>query len=293
MIQKNVPIGQIIIETDLVPDDAYLPNGKKSREIKEINGHLVMEAIAQAANRKNRNGRYYEDEELFPEASCPRTQELIKSGNMKSENGHPLSKDLIRQQTIDPNNTVAVIDKMWPQDEFIMIWYHGDFNQIGDDLDRQIRSGQIPSWSLRALGTLVPSREGTKVKNMKMITYDRVHYPSHPEAYTTGPVYESAMIEQLEMYCQEGSRIIVPKDDPGLVIPIVNEDVINYIKSESANLKYLQETFDFMYNNIEISKNKYTGQSTVTLTDNQGQIFMVNLESYISDDIMNYCLSKI
>ena len=289
MIAPGKPIGQIIIETDL--GDAILSNGKTARPVKEFNGHVVVETILQAANRKNRNTRRYPSNELFPELECPRTKELLESGNMKSENGHPMSKDLTRQQTIDPNNTVTVFTKFWTDGDLVMGYTYGDFNQNGDDFDRQVRAGQMPSWSLRALGTLVPTKEGTEVRGMKLITYDRVIYPSHPEAYTKGFVYESAMIEAEQATCQEGSRLIVPKDDPGMIIPIMNESVINYIKSESANLRYLKEDFDFMYNDIEIMKNRYTGSSSVKLTDKEGSVFIVNLESYIVDDIMDYCVS--
>ena len=127
---------------------------------------------------------------------------------------------------------------------------------------------------------------------MKFITYDRVIYPSHPEAYTQGFVYESAMIEEAEASCQEGSRIIIPEGDKGLIIPILNESVIDYIKSESANLKYLKEDFDFMYENIEVMKDPLTKSSSVKLTDVDGNVFIVNLESYIADDIMDYCANR-
>lgn len=290
MIAPGKPIGQIIIETDL--GDAILPNGKTGRVVKEFNGHVVIETILQAVNRLNRNKRKYPGEELIPELTCRRTRELLETGNMKSENGHPMSKDLTRQQTIDPNNTVSVFSKFWTDGELIMGWTYGDFNQKGDEFDRQVRAGQMPSWSLRALGTLVPSNEGTIVRSPKLITYDRVIYPSHPEAYTKGFVYESSMIAQEEKACQEGSRIIIPENDPGIIIPIVNESVINYIKSESANLKYLNESFDFAYNDIELIKNKFTGSSSVQLTDKEGSILIVNLESYIADDIMNYCINR-
>lgn len=292
MIAPGKPLGQIIIETDLGVGDAVLSNGKTAREIKEIGGHVVIETIVQAANRTNRNKRKYPDKELFPQLVCNRTNELVRSGNMKSENGHPLSKDLARQQTIDPNNTCSVFTKFWTDGELVMAHTYGDFNRIGDDFDRQVRNGQMPSWSLRALGTLVPTKDGTEVRGMKIITYDRVIFPSHPEAYTQGFVYESAVLEAEQELCQEGSRLIVPKDDPGIVIPILNESVIEYIKSESANLKYLKEDFDFMYNNIEVMKNRYTGSSSVKLTDNEGSVFIVNLESYIMDDIMDYCVNK-
>lgn len=292
MIKRDKPLGQIIIETDMGIGDAVLSNGKTGREIKEFNGHVVIETILQAANRKNRNTRRYPSNELFPQLTCKRTTELLRSGNMKSENGHPMIKDLTRQQTIDPNNTVSVFAKFWHDGDLVYAWTYGDFNQKGDDFDRQVRAGQMPSWSLRALGTLVPTKDGTEVRNMKMITYDRVIYPSHPEAYTTGFVYESALIESAEMMCQEGSRIIIPENDPGIIIPITNESVINYIRSESANLKYLDEDFEFMYESIEIGKNKFTGTSYVDLKDKEGSSFRINLESHIADEMMDYCSNK-
>ena len=291
MITPSKPLGKIIIETDL--GDALLSNGKTAREVKEFNGHVVIETILQAANRTNRNRRRYPGNELFPQLTCPRTNELIASKNMKSENGHPMSKDLARQSTIDPNNTVSVFSKFWTDGDLVMGWTYGDFNQKGDEFDRQVRAGQMPSWSLRALGTLVPTKAGTEVRNMKFITYDRVIYPSHPEAYTQGFVYENAVIEAEEAACQEGSRIIIPEGDKGLVIPILNESVINYIKSESTNLKYLKEDFDFMYENIEIMKDPITKSSSVKLTDTDGNIVLVNLESYIADDIMDYCANRV
>lgn len=292
MIAPGKPIGQIIIETDLSTSDMTLSNGKTGRPIKEVGGHLVVESIFQAANRLNRNKRKYKDAELASQISDPRQQELIRTGNLKSENGHPMSKDLARQQTIDPNNTVAVICKLWMEGDLVKGWAYGDFNQKGDDFDRQVRNGQYASWSLRALGTLVPTKEGTEVRGLKIITYDRVHYPSHPEAYMQGFVYESAFLEKQQELCQEGSRLIIPKDDPGIIIPITNESVINYIKTESANIKYLKEDFDFAYDNVELIKNPVTKSSSVKLTDKEGSILVVDLESYIMDDIMNYCISK-
>lgn len=290
MITKPNVLGHIIIETDL--GDEILSNGKTARPVREIGGHLVMEGIMQSANRLNRNRRFYPGEELFPQLTCKRTVELTKSGNMKGENGHPLSKELSRQQTIDPNNTVVVYNKFWVDGDLIMSHYYADFNQKGDDMDRQIRNGQLPSFSLRALGTIVPTKRGAEVKNPKLITYDRVIYPSHPEAYTTGFVYESAMIEHERENCQEGSKLILDDDDPGMVVPIVNESVISYIKSESANLKFLKENFDFMYDNIEVTKSPITKSSTVRLTTSTGDIMIVNLENYIMDDIMDYCAKK-
>ena len=57
----------------------------------------------------NRNRRIYEFDELYREVYADRQQkELIPAGQLRAEAGHPMSKDLVRQQTIDPANTCAI-----------------------------------------------------------------------------------------------------------------------------------------------------------------------------------------
>ena len=72
------------------------------------------------------------------------------------------------------------------------------------------------------------------------------------------------------------------------IIPIRNDDVVSYIRSESANLKYIENFFDFAYDNVDVNRES----GTVTLTCNDGNILIINLESYIHNEIMDYCSSS-
>lgn len=253
-------------------------------------GRVLAEGILQEANMKNRNGRFYDSRDLFPELVAPRQVELLATGNMRGENGHPLSKDLVRQQTIDPNNCSVVYTKFWTDGDFVKGRFFGTFNDKGAEFDRELRNGFKPSFSLRALGTICNTGRGAEVKGVKLITYDRVIYPSHNKAYTSGIVSESSItLPPTSVLVQEGSRIVLDTDDPGMVIPITNESVINYIKSESANFKSIKESFDLMYDDIEL----ISGGSQVKLTDKAGSLFIVNLEQYIHNEIMEECLKHI
>lgn len=75
------------------------------------------------------------------------------------------------------------------------------------------------------------------------------------------------------------------KNDKGLFVPIYNDQVNKYIQQESTNLKSVLESFDMLYESIELVNNG----KQVRLMDKQGSIFMINLESYIQNEIMNYC----
>ena len=73
-------------------------------------------------------------------------------------------------------------------------------------------------------------------------------------------------------------------NENGISIPITNTDVINYIQSESSDLKFLRECFDFAYSGISVNE----AGTKVTLTESNGNIIVVNLENYVHQELMNY-----
>ena len=265
-------IGYVIIETATTAEDV---EPAKIIRSDTANNRVLAEGVVQEANEQNRNGRWYDSRDLFPQLTCPRTMELLRTGNMRAENGHPLDKDLVRQQTIDPEKTVAIFTKFWTEGNLVKAQFRGTNDARGAEFNQDLLDGFSPSWSLRAMGTIQNTKRGAEVKNIRLITYDRVIYPSHSKAYTDGIV-------------SEGSQLLLQKNDPGMVIPITNESVIDYIKSESCNMRFLKESFDIMYDNIELVNRG----SQVKLTDKAGGIFVINLESYIHDEIMNACVNN-
>lgn len=273
-------LGYVIIETNTISDNADV---MPTKIIKTANGRAVADGCLQEANMKNRNGRWYDSRDLFPQLVAPRQLELLSTGNMRGENGHPLSKDLVRQQTIDPNNCSVVYTKFWTDGDFVMGRYFGTFNDKGEEFDKELRAGFLPSFSLRALGTIKNTNRGAQVKGIKLITYDRVIYPSHDKAYTHKVVSESAAT------VQEGSNLYLEKDDPGLLIPITNQSVLDYIKEQSSSYKQIKESFDLLYDNIELVNRG----SQVKLTDRAGSIFVINLEECVKREIMNECYNYV
>lgn len=266
-MKQPINIGYIICES-------AIPGFTETNIVKEENGKVIGEGILQTANEKNRNGRFYSSEELFPQLTAPRTLELLEAGYLRAELGHPLSDELVRQQTIDDSRTCAQFLKLWTDGDNVWARFRGTNNAFGESFDKDLRDGCKPAWSLRALGTLVQTARGAEVKKLRLITWDQVIYPSHPHAYTQRLVTESAdYTKENDVYCENGK-----------IIPITNKSVIDYIKSESANLKFLENSIDFMYKTVKINADR----STVTLTSQSGDVYVVNLEQYINDEIRNY-----
>ena len=266
----NSNIGYIICESYTEPTDFS--------NVKMINGKVVAEGILQTADEKNRNGRYYAEEELFPQLTAPRTVELLESGTLKAECGHPLDKDLQRQSVIDDTKTCARFLKLWTEGKNVMAQFVGTNNELGKAFDLDLKEGVKPAWSLRALGSVMQTGRGCEVRNLRVITWDNVIYPSHPGAYTQRLVTENAAIEETNRL--EGQDLT----PAGIAIPITNESVIKYIQKESSNLKFVRECFDFVYSGIQLNNNN----SKVILTTNEGETLVIGLESYVVNELMNY-----
>ena len=272
---NNMPIGYVILESAPieVPEAKIITdNGKR----------VIGEGIIQTAEEENRNGRCYLHSDLLREINCARTMELLSTGNMLSENGHPLDSNMVRQQTIDPNNTVARFLKIWMDGNNVMAQFKGTNNNKGEEFDQDLREGVLPSWSLRALGSLTNKGGRNIVENLRVVTWDRVIYPSHPHAYTTRLVTESASLSIAEKAAIDRLNYM---NENGALIPITNEAVLSYIKNESASIKSLLNQIDFMYESTTLLPG-----DKVQLVAKTGDIFVINLESHIANEIQAYCL---
>ena len=73
-----------------------------SEIVSENNGKIIAQTILQDLGVQNRNRRIYLPNDLLPELRASRAMELLETGNLKGELGHPMSQELSRQQTIDP-----------------------------------------------------------------------------------------------------------------------------------------------------------------------------------------------
>lgn len=260
-----------IIQEDTIdfPDDRG--NLQKQRRV-------IADTVLQTANIFNRNTRMYPKEELFPQITSPRTTELMKHGQFCGEAGHPLEATLVRQQTIDPKLIMSRYIKLWTDGDFIWGRYKGTNNEYGQMLDMDLREGYFPEFSLRALGTVESTPKGAIVRNLKMITYDVVIYQSDPNAYTRGIVNEAA---------NAGNNMLI-EDRSNILEPITSADVVNYIMQESTNLKAIRESFDINHDSI-----KYLPDiDKVRMLDSNGDVIMMNLESYISNELINYAMNR-
>ena len=184
---------------------------------------------------------------------------------------------MVRQQTIDPKCAVARILSLEMNGNLVQGTFTPINTPLGMGYNAELLEGVLPAWSLRALGCLEVINGRNVVTNLKMVTYDSVVYPSHDVAYTQKIVSESAVDAAYinKNVIKEG----------GEIIPVLNKEVMSYIKNESANVSRILDQIDIFYESAKLEGNH------VRLVAKNGDIFMVNLESYIQDEIANYCVN--
>lgn len=275
---NNEVIGNIILESS---------TQSESTIIAQRGDKVEATGIIQDLGVENRNGRIYELKDMKPEVYGDRIQkELIPTGNMRGHDGHPSSTELSVQSVIDPKICSVQYTKIWIEGNDIHANFRGTNNEYGKAFNLDLLEGCKPSFSLRALGSVDRERNGKcYVRNIRIITWDRVIFPSHKRAYMSGLITPSLKNERVNESVDYTLTNGLKTLNEGVVIPVVNQQVVDYIKTESANVKDILNTFDTLYESAIICN----GGKNVQLSLNDGNKIVVNLEQYIQDEIIRYC----
>lgn len=282
-MNNNLVIGHIILEAQQEVPEVTI--------ISEKNNKVTGTGIIQTLGDENRNGRIYELKDMKPEVEGDRIQkELIPTGNMCGHDGHPSSTELSIQSVIDPKLCSVRYSKIWLEGSEIHANFRGTNNEYGKAFNADLMEGVRPSFSLRALGSVDRERSGKcYVRNLRIITWDRVIFPSHKRAYMSNLITsknESAVLESCGYDMSKNDMLNGEKAlNEGVLIPIVNKQVVDYIKHESANVKAILNNFETLYESAIICGDGK--QVQLALAD--GNRILVNLEQYISNEIMDYC----
>lgn len=285
-------IGMIIHESVTEASDSVIVSQKGDK--------VYATGTIQDLDVENRNGRIYEVKEMDPELNGERMKELLSTGNLCGHAGHPSSNDISIQSVIDPKQICVRFDNVWREGKDIKANYHGTNNELGKAFNEDLLEGVKPAFSLRALGSVDRGRDGRcYVRNIRIITWDHVIFPSHKRAYMShliDPKDKDKIIKENAIIGVNGkplkdnklhrmAMITENTASDGILTPIMNEQVVSFIKEESANVKTILNTFDTLFESAVI----VNGGRNVAITAKNGDKFIVALEQYVQDSIMDWC----
>ena len=253
------------------------------------NGFVTAEGVLQVGEKENRNRRFYSTEDLHGEIYSDRIRELVTTGNFKGEAGHPLDLNLSRQQKVDGTLEQVWFTKLWMEGPLVKAHFRGTNNELGRSFNEDLKDGQLPSFSLRSIGSIKNNGGRNQVTNLRIICYDRVYFPSYPDAYTDHIVTESAFMDDLKLtnMNEDMQRKIVESGNSlmveSAVSPIINDDVRKVIMKESYNLNAMCEAFDQEFTNITRKGN------SLQLVDENYNVIVVPIEDYVGAKIDKFC----
>ena len=283
MLNTDKPVAYIINESleDAISFDIVDEN--------KTTGFVTAEGIIQQAGKMNRNRRYYTQEDLHKEIYSDRIRELVTTGNFKGEAGHPLDMNLSRQQKVDPTLEQVWYTKVWMDGDYVKAQFRGTNNELGKAFNEDLKCGQKPSFSLRSLGSIRIVNGKSNVTNLRIITYDRVYYPSYDNAYTERIVSESTDYKTpsypYEEYLNSMGNKQVIEESTDSIAPILNKDVTDLLLRESYSFNQICEDFSPIYKSIKLSDDK----KKVIMVDESYTTIIVPIDRYVTNKIDEFC----
>lgn len=249
-------------------------------------------AILQAANEKNRNGRYYPKSVLEEALNAPYVQERLRTNTFYGEAGHPMDTSMQRQLTIDQRNIACMVKEFWWEGNLLKAKIETADTAIGRDMKGLIEQGSRVAFSLRAQGNVHQDQQlnATVVdRPIQIVSYDWVVNPSHEQAFLqkiSEETHESffkvnreeiknrplVLIESTTLF-ENGSMVDVNST--------VIRETIDYTKSYGKRVKLFNEAYIYS----EDDKLTISPDKRYALLESEDCTKKVILEDYVTKDI--------
>lgn len=207
--------------------------------------YIEFESNLQDFDCTNRNGRCYIAENVWEQMHTERIQSMMATGNFGGELGHPipeiagtkLSQERLSEALYDKR--AFYISSPILEGNIMRATIRTSNTNDGVAFAKDILSGTIPQFSLRAFATLT-NKNGKPVVNVRHIcTYDAVFFPSHKVAQMTS-------IPELHTNSVYESVNNTFKEDAGIVIPVT--EITSDLKD--SNIETILESFNLNTDNI-------------------------------------------
>ena len=204
--------------------------------------YVEFDATLQSFGVMNRNHRIYDIDNVW---NCinsdPKIQALLHDNAWFGECDHPASKykdkQLSPERILNPDMNNSSHKIMSPRREGNLIKAHIQTDagtEAGMNFAKKIIQGLIPGFSARAVAS-IENRNGKPMVNVKkIITYDWVLYPSHPEAHIDS----------------KPQSVVKPVNESTMVTIMPLKEILEYAGKKNVNSQVILESFDLTYDNI-------------------------------------------
>jgi hypothetical protein len=247
--------------------------------ISEQKEFVAIETFLQDADRANRNKRLYGSKTLNEALKAPYVIERVKTKTWYGEAGHPISSDMQRQLSIDHTRISHIVTRAWMEGTVIKGIVESAMTAVGKDFGGLIRQGSKVAFSMRGIGPITEQKKDyLEIKSpLNILAYDWVIHPSHDNAYM-----QKTLNEGSSLYDAFDKKIMTE----GLIIPVMESAVMDFIKSSSQNLRDISDQFEIPTFGAKLSEDC----RFVTITDGQNVTANVRVEEHIQKELRGFLL---
>lgn len=130
-----------------------------------------------------RNGVLYPRDEFVKAVNSAHVQQQLKTGAFYGEKDHPLNPDDFKRWTrIEMSNATHKWTKLWFEGN--ELWGECQpFAGNGGLMLHALKGGELPSFSIRVIGSPKPKGNYTELSDIVLLAIDWVRYPGNPESY--------------------------------------------------------------------------------------------------------------
>lgn len=246
--------------------------------------YLRFDATMQSFGVMNRNNRMYNIDNVWNCISNdPKIQDLLANSSWFGEMDHPNSEikgqELSAERILNPKmgNTSHKIMNPRRSGNLIDATIETDAGtEAGINMAKKILQGMTPRFSARAVAELKNINGTPTVDMKKLISYDWVLYPSHPEAHAlTKP-------QVINTVCESAGA-----DNATYTMILPLKEILEYAGKKCVNSQMIMESF-------ELDKNTLLGfdssREHIVMKDKNNLIFS-KMDSDVRREVNGY-LSK-
>jgi len=239
---------------------------------KELSNSIIFEATLQDFF-VNRNKRRYPEEVLIEALQSNHIIELKKNKSWVGEAGHPFDKSIPRQLSIDHTRVSHIILETSVQSgKCVKGLIETSMFPMGIVMRDSIRQGMNVAFSMRGVASITQkTRDGyfEVKKPLKLVTYDWVFYPSHPNAYQ-------------EKIIKENTNLITSEEDFN-IIPITEDGMLEYLNQNSENTNNILSSFNIKNKKSMIKVIKPEDIRLIIEDTDTSDKFNIKLEKYLTN----------
>lgn len=248
-------------------------------ELKNINtindnGIFIVEfdACLHSFDVLNRNNRLYESKNIWDCIMTEKIQSLLRDNLWAGESDHPTPEykdkplSAERIQSIWLPNRSHLITNPRIQGDKLNAHIKTFPNAVGTDFAKEIIAlNAVPEFSCRSIASMQLKCGKPTVSVRRLITYDRVLYPSHREA--TAINTPKAVIKKVKTITESTVEHIKEATE-SIVIPL--KEILETVGKTDVNAQMIMESFELNYNDMIGFDN---GNNHLIIKDNDNRIY--------------------